>query len=221
MVRIARNVLKLGVKFLIFFICVSGIVLYLSNLWVIKNSEGVLYDNIDRIPENDVGLVLGTSRYLGKGYINPYFQNRIDAAAALYHTGKVKHLIVSGDNRQMNYNEPIEMKKALMERGVPEKAITLDYAGFRTLDSVVRCKEIFSQSKVTVISQAFHNERALFICRYYNMEAIGFNAKNVPEDMHFKVKIREVFARTKAVLDLYVLHEQPHFLGEKVNIEIS
>ncbi len=189
-------------------------------LWVKLTTQNRLYADINAVPNQNVALLLGTVRRLRHGRINRYFQYRIDATVKLYHAGKIKHIIASGSNHTKYYNEPLDMKKALMAGGVPVEAITLDYAGFRTLDSVIRCKEIFSQDKVMIISQAFHNERAIFISDYYGIQAIGFNAEEVPLRDDLKTPIREYFARLKAVLDLYLLKTQPKFLGEKVEILI-
>lgn len=182
-------------------------------------TEDKIYEVVDKIPANEVALVLGTSRLIRNKYINKYYQYRLDAAAELYHAGKIKHFILSGDNSRVGYDEPSDMQADLMKLGVPENAMTLDYAGFRTLDSVVRCKEIFSQNKITIISQEFHNERALFLAQHFDMEAIAFNAK-MPK-IRRKVLMREYLARCKAVLDVYILRKQPKFLGKKVAIEIS
>jgi len=177
-------------------------------------TEDNIYDVVEQIPANEVALVLGTSRLINNTYINKYYQYRLDAAAELYHAGKVKHFILSGDNSRKSYDEPSDMRADLIKLGVPKNAITLDYAGFRTLDSVVRCKEIFSQNKMTIVSQEFHNERALFLAQHFDMEAIAFNAK-MPE-VRRKVLMREYLARCKAVLDVYILRKKPKFLGEKV-----
>jgi len=206
-------------SFFLFFI-LSSISLIGCYLWVNVQTQNRLYADINAVPNQNVALLLGTVKRLRHGRLNRYFQYRINAAVQLYHAGKIKHIIASGSNHTKSYNEPLDMKKALMAGGVPVEAITLDYAGFRTLDSVVRCKEIFSQDKVMIISQAFHNERAIFISDYYGIEAIGFNAKDVPLRDDFKTPIREYFARLKAVLDLYLLKTQPKFLGEKVEILI-
>jgi SanA protein len=155
------------------------------------------------------------------GNVNPYFRNRIETAAQLYKTGKIDHLILSGDNRSMYYNEPIEMRKALIKLGVPTTAITLDYAGLRTLDSIVRCKEIFGQNRITIITQPFHSYRALFISRYYDIEAVAMVTDESDGEYSFRIRLREYFARTKAVLDLYVLKTSPRFLGEKEQIQVS
>lgn len=187
-------------------------------LWVEFQTQDRLFSNINAIPAKKVALLLGTSKHLGDGRINRYFQYRINAAVQLYKADKIKHIIASGDNRTRYYNEPIEMQKSLMAQGVPHHAITLDYAGFRTLDSVMRCKEIFSQDDIIIISQAFHNKRAIFIGDFYGIKAIGFNAKKVPFKNDIKTRIREYLARFKAVLDLYILKTLPKFLGDKVKI---
>jgi SanA protein len=129
--------------------------------------------------------------------------------------GKIDHLILSGDNRSMYYNEPIEMRKALIKLGVPTTAITLDYAGLRTLDSIVRCKEIFGQNRITIITQPFHSYRALFISRYYDIEAVAMVTDEQDGEYSFRIRLREYFARTKAVLDLYILKTSPRFFRRK------
>ncbi|MCK5876847.1 MAG: YdcF family protein [Candidatus Marithrix sp.] len=205
---------------LLFIILVISIVS--SNLWIEFQAQDRIYSNIDEVPTKKIALLLGTVKNLRYGNINSYFKYRIDAAVQLYKAGKIKHILASGSNHTSYYNEPIDMQKALIERGVPAHAITLDYAGFRTLDSVIRCKEIFSQQDdIVIVSQAFHNKRAIFISDFYNIKAIGFNAKDVPFRNDMKTPIREYLARLKAVLDLYFLKTQPKFLGEKVKINFS
>jgi SanA protein len=191
---------------------------WISNKWVAGTQENC-YNNIKDIPENKVGLVLGTSKTARWGP-NLFFKYRIEAAVALFKAGKIKHIIVSGDNHIKEYNETEDMRLALMDAGVPDSCITMDYAGFRTLDSVVRCEKIFGQKKFTIISQPFHNERALFIAKGNGLECVGFNAKDVPRHYSLKTKFREYFARAKCVLDLYVLHTGPKFLGDEVKINV-
>ena len=193
--------------------------IFLCDIWVDMRSSRFLYEKIEDIPQNKVGLVLGTTRYTKGNRINLFFKYRMDAAAQLYHQNKVKHLIVSGDNRTITYDEATTMMKALKERGVPEEAITRDYAGFRTLDSVVRCREVFGQNKFTIISQEFHNARATFIARAKGMEVVAFNARGVSRRHSPKTYLREYLARVKAALDLYVLRTGPKFLGEKIEIK--
>ena len=172
---------------------------------------------IDSIPYNRTGLVLGTSKYLVHGGINGFWTARIDAASDLYHAGKISYIVVSGDNSHRNYNEPRQMRKALIAKGVPQDRIYLDYAGFRTLDSVVRIQRIFRQKNITVISQDFQNERAIFIARQHGINAIGFNAESSTDNI-FTTDIREFFARIRCVLDLYVWNSKPRFLGDAIRI---
>src|SRR5690606_9533870 len=142
-------------------------------------------------------------------------------AAQLYHSGTIKHIIVSGDNSLVEYNEPRQMYKALIKAGVPEKAITFDYAGFRTLDSVVRSKEVCGQNNIVIISQRFHGERALCINNNYHIDGICFPAQNPPEKYAFKTQLRDYLPKTLAVIDVYLLNRQPKFLGKKENLSIA
>jgi len=186
--------------------------------WKVENySDDYTFQEVQKIPDNHVGLVLGTSKRLQNGNPNPYFYNRIDAATQLYKAGKVKYILVSGDNGSKYYNEPLDMKKSLIEKGIPKEAIYMDFAGFRTFDSVIRCKEIFGQSSFTVISQGFHNKRAIFISRMMGINAIGYDAQDVKNNS-MKMSVREVFARVKTFIDLYVLNTKPRFLGEAIRI---
>ncbi len=185
---------------------------------VSRVSAPYLYSSLNDVPTNDVALVLGTSKNAASGGPNLFFTTRMDAAAELYKAGKVKYLLVSGDNGEKDYNEPIDMRDALVARGVPKGNIYLDYAGFRTLDSVLRAREVFGQTRFTVVSQAFHNERAVFIARHYGIEAVGWNADDVGGAAGARVNAREVLARVQVVLDLYLLNTQPKFYGPKVPI---
>lgn len=192
----------------------------ISNVIITKSTENTIYYTISNTPEKNVALILGTSKYTSSGNTNLFFKYRISAAADLYHLGKIKHIIVSGDNRVKNYNEPRQMRNSLIALGVPYEAITLDFAGFRTLDSVVRCKKVFGQNKVIIISQTSHLQRALFIAHKYDMDAIGFSAQDPPGNYSTKTNIREYFAKSKAIIDLYIIDKEPKFLGKKEIINI-
>lgn len=194
------------------------LMILLSNLIVEFSADGKTYSDIDIVPKNKVGLVLGTSKKLSSGHANPYYANRINATIALYKAGKIDFVLVSGDNGSKYYNEPTTFKKDLVSGGIPGEKIFLDYAGFRTLDSMVRAKEIFGLDSVTVISQKFHNKRAIFIAGKKGLTAIGFNAVDVKGQQGRKVKFREYLARVKVFVDL-ILNTQPKFFGEKVEIE--
>lgn len=188
-----------------------------SNNKIEKDTAAFVTDDVGKLPNKKTGLVLGTSKTLSGGQKNPYFYYRIDAAEQLYKAGKVQYLIVSGDNSQKDYNEPEDMRNELVSRGIPEGKIFLDFAGFRTLDSVVRAKEIFGQNSFIVISQEFHNERAVFLARKNGIDAYGFNAKDVNKKAGFKTNLREYFARVKVFFD-FLLNVDPKFGGEKVSI---
>lgn len=175
------------------------------------------YDSIENIPHNHCALVLGTSKYLVGGRTNLYYLNRIQAATYLYFYRKVDYIIVSGDNRTKNYNEPIKMYNDLVEAGIPKERIILDYAGFRTLDSVIRGKEIFGQNQFTIVSQPFHSQRAVYIARKKGIAAIAYNAEDVVNTFSLELFVREIGARVLMAVDL-ILERQPHFLGEKVVI---
>ena len=181
-------------------------------------AHGRTYDNVSDIPHNRVGLLLGTNSTTPRGTHNYYYTHRINAAAELFHAGKVDYLLISGDNSSKHYDEPTMMRDSLLLHGVPADRIVLDYAGFRTLDSVVRAKEVFGQSSFTIISQKFHNERALVQARHYGIDAIAYNADDVILGYPWiKVQCRERLARVKLYLDL-LTGKQPKFLGEQIKI---
>lgn len=180
--------------------------------WKVEHvSRGRVFRRAADAPAHEYALVLGTSRLGPSGWENLFFKHRIEAAVQLYEAGRVQRLLVSGDNRRRNYDEPTDMKEALMARGIPEAAIVLDYAGFRTLDSVYRAQSVFGQRQLLIISQPFHARRALVIADHFGLEAAAFGARDVSGQSGLKVWVREIFARVKLMLDLYVLRTRPHF----------
>ena len=200
-------------KIIVLFIIFIGLGVFMTYHWVSFKTKDSIYNDVDSIPKNKVGLVLGTGKYVASGNINLFYKYRIDAAVELYKAGKIEYILVSGDNSRKDYDEPSDFKNDLIARGIPEHKIFLDYAGFRTLDSVIRAKEIFGQTSITFISQEFHNQRAIYIADHFDIDAVGFNAKDV-----YKSHYREYLARSKASLDL-VFNVQPKFLGEKIVIK--
>lgn len=187
----------------------------LSSHHVKKAAEGFTFNDVDSIKYNATGLVLGTSKRQRGGGLNQYFENRMNAAYDLYKNGKINFIIVSGDNSIVEYNETRDMKKYLVQMGIPEDCIVEDFAGFSTLDSVIRAKEVFGQDSITIISQDFHNERAIFIAKNHDIYALGFNAKNVSKSYGTFTISREYFARVKAILDIYVFHSMPKYYKQK------
>lgn len=206
-------------KYTLLTVVSTGLVVLLANLWVLSSVKSKVYTDIQEIDYSDVALVLGTSRSVNGVTENPFFTHRIKAAAELFFKKKVKHILVSGDNSSMHYNEPRDMRHALIKLGVPDSCITMDFAGLRTLDSVVRSHKIFQQKRITIVSQEFHNYRALFIANHYGLDAVAYNAA-YPTEATMKTICREYLARPKALLDLYLLHTQPKFLGDKITIRV-
>ena len=209
-IRFLRNIT-------IIFLLIIITLIWVVNYVVVNDTKHQLYSDINAIPKNKVGLLLGTAKFKDKArqIINPYYQNRIDATVALYMAGKIDYIIVSGDNSATYYNEPLLMKNDLIARGVPANKIYMDNAGFRTLDSILRCRNIFGQDHFTIISQQFHNERALYIANHKQIKAIAYNAAD--GDSFVFEEIREKQARVKMMLDL-LLNKQAKFYGEQIEI---
>ena len=183
-------------------------------------AAGKMYSNVSEIPYNRIGLLLGTCKTMkDRKTINPFWQFRLEAAYALWKAKKIDKILISGDNGWHGYNEPQDFMDAFIAMGVPDSCMVCDFAGFRTHDSVIRCKKVFGQKKVTIISQQFHNERALFIAQKYGLEAVGFNANDVSFRSGLYTFFREKAARVLLFMDLYVFNTQPHFLGKKITIK--
>lgn len=184
--------------------------------WRVKRiAEPLLQDSIEAMTPHHVALVLGTGPTLRNGSVNPWFRRRIEAAAELFHAGKVEHVLVSGDNGRRAYNEPIAMREALIAAGVDSTRITLDFAGFDTFDSVVRAREVFQARDLVIVSQRSHNERALCIARHFGIDAIALNAGNSYGGT--LGGIREKAARVKMAWE-FLIGAEPHFLGDHVEL---
>jgi len=206
-------------KFLVIAGVLGSVVFMLYAKWrVARVSEGRMFTKVEAIPVRKTGLVLGCARLLANGRENAYFRYRINAAVELYEAGKVSYLLVSGDNSRPGYNESLDMKQALIEAGVPGERIVCDFAGFSTLDSVVRAKKVFGQAELTVVSQDFHVRRAVYIGEHFGVDVVGYAAKNVRHRLGMRTRAREVAARCKTLLDVHVLGRRPRYLGEPVAI---
>jgi SanA protein len=192
----------------------------LANYLVSRASHGRVFSNLDLVPHRRVGLLLGCVRGVPGGGENPFFTTRIAATVQLYSAGKIDYILVSGDNNKDSYNEPLDMRDALIAAHIPPNRIYMDYAGFRTYDSVVRAREVFSLDQLTIISQEFHNSRAVYIAQHRGIDAIAFNAQPIALRYSFGTLIRERFARANAVLDV-ALGKRPHFLGSAVRIGVD
>jgi SanA protein len=195
-------------------IIVLGVVLFIVYCnYVIMAYSQYCYSDINKLPEIETALVLGAAQKNKFGNPNLYFLGRVETAAKLFHAGKIKHILISGDNGRIDYDEPTAMRNALMERGVPENAMTRDYAGFSTLDSVVRAKNVFGKDKYLVITQIKHAERAVYLARKHGIEATAFYATE-PSEHRWLVqrnRRREILARVSAWLDINILCKKPKF----------
>lgn len=192
----------------------AAVAVFAANRACEHAANGLIYRSLETVPQNEVALVLGTSKMTARGSTNLHFNQRIGAAAALYRSGKVRHLLVSGDNHVAGYDEPTDMRDALVAAGVPAAVITRDYAGFRTLDSVVRARQVFGLTRFTIVTEEFHCARALWIARQHGLDAVAFAAPDVSSARwSLRVKAREIFARAWCGVDLYVFHRRPHFPG--------
>ncbi|MEJ2766043.1 ElyC/SanA/YdcF family protein [Photobacterium sp. MCCC 1A19761] len=210
------NVIRL---FAVISLLVIGMSL-LADRWVAASAADRIFTDPAQVPNRAIGLVLGTSKFIAKA-LNPYYEYRMEAAQQLYKLGKINILLLSGDNAHRSYNEPWTMKRDLLKAGIPEHDIVLDYAGFRTLDSVVRAKRVFEVNHFVIITQKFHCERALFIAKNNNIDAICLAVPEPGGLAGFKIRMREVLARLKAIADVYLLDIKPRFLGPKEPIETA
>jgi len=204
-------------KILLILILPVFIFSYLINHHIDTAYNEKIYSDVNAIPHNHVALLLGTARSY-QGRLNLYFLTRINAVADLYHAHKIDKIIASGDNSRKGYDEATDMQQALIQKGVKASDIYLDYAGFRTLDSVVRLKKVFNINKVTIISQRTHCQRALFIANNNGIDAIAYTAQDVNHLGKIRLQIREYLARVKAWLDVFILNKSPKFLGKPVTV---
>lgn len=204
--RLSKKLLKIA---LVPFLLCAGFLLFSNGLIL---SYGVA-DTPDKVPPREYALLLGTSKFTYSGMVNPYYRYRIVAAAELYKAGKVKKIIASGDNSTKYYNEPATMRADLVASGVAERDIIMDFAGLRTLDSVVRCRDKFGVSAPVIITQKYHAHRALFLSKKFGLDgAVAYAAKS-PDTLTYRLRneLRESLARAKAVLDFYVLKTTPKY----------
>ena len=184
-----------------------GSFLLLCQWWVYAAGDNRVFGKIDNVPENEVGLVLGTAKWAAEGKLNRFFAYRMDAAVRLYKSGKVRRLLLSGNGINPGRGEPEQMKNELMARGIPGDALSLDNQGVRTLDSIVRAKQVYGLNQLTIVSQEFHNRRALFFCRACGVNAVGFNAEDVPPSEARWTFLRECLARIHAVVEMALFRQ--------------
>jgi SanA protein len=215
-----KFITKILLIILILVFWASVFVIFCDSL-VESKAEGKVFYSASDISNRKTALLLGTSKYLSWGNENLYYKYRIKSSIELWESGKIKFFLISGDNSNKGYNEPQMMKEDLVKAGIPKERIYLDYAGFRTFDSVVRAKNIFRQDSLIIISQEFHAERALYIADKYDINADILAAKNVSFKYHPQMYFRELAARTLMILDLYLLGTEPKFSGDKIEIDFG
>ncbi len=209
----------LSIKFLALLFAGLLLLLYILNDSIVSQTSPFIYTDSKTIPSKKAALLLGTAKYFATGQRNYFYTYRIRAAAELFKKGKVRAIVISGDNSTKRYDEPTTMKNDLIALGVPARYITLDYAGFRTLDSIVRAREIFGLDDYIIISQRFHLERALYIAHARGHKAIGFVAKDIPGTAAaYRMLFREYLARGAAFADLHILYREPRFLGKQERV---
>ncbi len=191
-----------------------GSTLVVAGLWLSQRSH--LYRDIEDVPEAPVAIVFGAAVYPG-GRPSPVLADRVTAAAELYHAGKVQKLLLSGDNRTVNYNEPGAMMAYARDLGVPAAAMQPDYGGRRTYDTCYRARHIFQVKKAILVTQAFHLPRALFTCRALGIDAVGYAAdlRRYPPNEIVWWYIREGIAMARALVDV-TLRREPPVMGEPI-----
>ena len=183
------------------------VVMMVCNQIVVNNAEGKVFSDIDSIKYNKVGLLLGTTPQARIGRItNAFFTYRIDAAEELYKAGKIEKILISGDENSLDgINEPECMRDSLVARGVPERAIILDGKGYRPIHSVINANKVYGLKSFTIISQKFHNERAIYQAEHLGLDVENiqaYNAKDPKSRRAYLTTIREYFARVKMFMDL-------------------
>lgn len=191
---------------------------FAADAYVTSVAEAHVYRSLEEVPPRRVALVLGTAKFAPSGNINLYYKRRLQAALDLYESGIVTRILVSGDNSREGYDEPTFMMEDLVALGVPEDHIQRDFAGFRTLDSVLRASKVFQLDGFVAVSQEFHCLRAVYLAREAGLDAVGYCAQDVGGATGAKIRLREVAARLMAVVDIRVLHKQPKFLGDPIEI---
>jgi SanA protein len=174
------------------------------NIWLTSETKPRMYSSIGQLPHNTFALVLGTVKFDKKGGIYSSYTNRINTAAKLYKSGKVEHLLVSSSNSARYGYNASTMKADLVKNGVPSKDILLDTDGIRTKHSILRCKRVFGIDTITIVSQAGHCERALYIARYYGLNAIAYPAPTGNTATYLGSLMHEQSARFVMLYDLYI-----------------
>jgi SanA protein len=184
----------------------TALLLGIANWAVLTLGNKRIVHDPSQLPPDAAAVVLGTSPRSLRGGPSPFFEGRMDAAAKLYHSNAVRRFVLSGDNRRAEYNEPAAMRESLRQRGVPDSALVLDPAGYRTLESILRARSVFRLQSAVIITDDFHLPRALFLCAMTNFDAVGYAAQSVPWSESYRARFRETFSRALALWEIYTKH---------------
>lgn len=214
------SILRSLIRFLAILIAGLLAFVFLCNQLIVNSTSNRLYNNIENTPYNKVGVLLGTSKYSRFGGRNDHYRLRLESTLELFNAGKIDYVLISGDNSTPYYDEPTTIRRDLLARGIPAERIYRDYAGFRTLDSILRARRVFALDSFTIISQATHNKRALYIARHHNINAIAFNAGD-GKNTDFTNRAREFLARVLAVMEVHMLKTGPKYLGPVIEIGVT
>lgn len=188
--------------------------------WLDSASEPFAADRPETAQTADVALVLGAAPFLDDGRPNRFFEHRLDAAASLHRAGKVKFLLVSGDSVHPSYDETTAMKRGLVKRGVPAEVVYRDPAGVRTLDSVLRARDLYGLRRMVIVSQDFHVRRAVWLAREHGIEAFGLDAQGVSPFDALDSWARQFPSALKAVLDIWT-GSVARYRGKPVRIGVD
>jgi len=211
------------IKYILFFVILAGLICFTTgiviNRYVINYSKKDIYNvsQIDQLPDAECAVVLG-ALVMGDGSLSPVLQDRMDYGILLYKQGKVRKLLLTGDNGEHRYNEVGAMREYAMKAGIPQEDIFLDHAGFSTYESMYRAKEIFLCKKVIVVTQMFHISRAVYDAKRLGMEAVGLNADQHIYGNALYNYLREYIARGKDFFWIEVFRPQPKYLGDQIPI---
>ncbi len=202
-------------------VLLAALLFVAANLWMLGRTQARIEHELPLCAAERVGIVFGTSHWTRSGVRNPYFDARMSASARLLRLGRVDHLLLSGDNRTLSYNEPATMWRDLRGREVADADMTLDYAGFSTFDTLARARDVFGVERALLVTQAWHLPRALFIAEALGIEARGCAVASRSVAGVWRLQAREWVARVATLGDLYLWGREPYFLGPLEPLEIA
>ena len=204
-----KKIIKFTIRAVLYLSLLAGFLILLTRMMFVQYASAVTF-SADSAPGRRVAIVFG-AEVKRDGTPSTVLRDRIETAVALYKTGRVEKLLMSGDNRFVNYNEPEAMRQYALKLGIPDSDIVLDYAGRRTYDTCYRAKEIFGVHSAILVTQRFHLPRALFLCKAFGIDSAGVNSDNYYYLKRLRLywNVRELFASFQSLLDVYLLKPLP------------